>query len=136
MLVRWKNMNLKVIPELGKNGAIISSIVLANGINEVDTQTWKKVRASVEDSIAAGDIEEIEVKVDLLPKAKATDKDKWGIISCAEFKELDLKTAIQMVKECGNPATLEKWKEDESRDSVRAAIMNRQDTIKNYNPKK
>lgn len=112
MIVKWTKTNINYIPVKGKG-----HIVLLPGCNEVDNDLWAAVRDELAGAIRSG----------ILVEVNAVKKD--GKLEVVPFAKLPPEKAEQLVEETVSTKTLDAWKTGEGRDSVRARINKRLDTV-------
>jgi hypothetical protein len=129
MLVEWTKMKVKVVPIIGLNGKVAENIILLPGVNDVDDDKWNQARSCVDKDIRTNRIIEKHVTLqekEVEVKNKETDevkKEKKVVVKGKTLKQLSLDQASKIVENTFNLDTLNKWKEKESRDSIRALIM-------------
>ena len=127
ILLRWTADCIKYIGD---------KLFLTTGTNEVDVASWEKLRWTVADitvpegtSLSKQEEEEGRI-IELVSKVIVGKDGKTASVeAAATIKDLDIKDAIKVIGDCDRIVTLEAWKEVESRDSVRAAILNRLEAI-------
>lgn len=131
MIVKNNRDGICVVPVVNKAGTEIGKIILLPGNNEVEAELWKTAKVNVQNHLDRGILKE------LFAETPKTTKDESGKIVSAptkakEFSELTSVEAEKIVSETFNIAVLKKWKEVESRESVRIAINRQIDTIDQY----
>jgi hypothetical protein len=138
MLVEWTKMKVKIIPVVGANGKSTENIILLPGVTDVDDEKWNKVRSLVDQDIRTkriiehhATVTDIEVETEVEVKdeesgemKKEIKKEKKPFHKGKSLKSLTPDEAEEIVKNTFNLETLNKWKTNENRDSIRAAIMN------------
>jgi len=144
MIINWKRQCIKVIPVVAANGIEVDTVTLLPGNNAVDPKVWQQARLNVLNQIGNSIIEvaaQVEEKQE--PTGKKI-KDKNGkeisekklvtIVKGKTLKQLDTKSAEEVVLDTYNLDTLKKWKEKENRDSVRSAILNQIEIVEKDGP--
>lgn len=131
MIVEWTKNCVKVISAKGKRAQLLP------GNNEIKTEDWKVLREHVLGQIESKIIIEHEVSLDTIEKKTGGGKvigTKTVLKEAKEFLDLDAKAAIALVKKTSSLETLQKWHDEETRESVLTALMKRIDAVKNYIP--
>ena len=128
MIINWKPARALILhPHVTK----AKSITIVPGINVVPDDQWALLRESLADRLGK-DLVEVEGKVTQEPakgpggkeitKTVVMGKNPWEITDMNKVEELILQT--------NSIPLLTKWREKESRDSIRASIANRIDDLK------
>jgi len=138
MIVEWTKDRVNVIPCLGSGGLIVSKVVLLPGFNDIPDDQWNQARINAKDDIDRKIIVEVspEKKEE---KIKAKDpksgiETETTVVSYTgkSLKKMTPTEAEDIVKGTFNLMTLKKWNKAESRDSIKAAIMNQIDMVEKY----
>jgi hypothetical protein len=130
MIVNNKQTRLIVLPYRGKNSMVMGKMVLLPGCNVVDETHWAAARSSVEDKIKRGELVEVktEVKETIHPQTKKKTVEVKGI----NLKDLEAKEAAEVVDDTYSLETLGVWKEEESREDVRVAILKQIELVEKH----
>ena len=144
MIVSWEkpNAGLKILTAQTKENLVSARITLAPGKNDVPDHLWDAAKHNLSHDPEAKWIKEFSEKkvVEKLPAgmreaaAKKIGNGKYEISKSIPLKDVKPQEAEEIIRDTFNLKTLEKWKKEESRDSVRAAILNQIETIEK--PKK
>ncbi len=122
MIIRWKTDSLLVTPLKDK----INSETLFPGYNFIEDKIYKEIANDLKRYVDQGRMEILgEIKT-----VKQNNKNVTKVYS-KDLKDFEGNKAIEIVKNCNNRKTLEKWKKEDSRDEVRIAIKEKIDDIKN-----
>jgi hypothetical protein len=136
MLIKYqpKHDHIKCVPlipvteEQKKYNLTRSQVSLLPGINEVTDKEWDVMKTHLSREIARKEIITIEKQV-------AKDK-KNPSGSAHNLKDIpSTKEAVKLVVECVNPDTLTKWYQEETRQEVRLAIVEKMKELKVELPK-
>jgi DNA topoisomerase VI subunit B len=101
--------------ELKKLKFTRSQVQLLPGVNEVTDDEWKILEVHLVREIKRREIIKIEKDV---PKSNRAPSGK-----AKNLKEFPSSKAVVLVNECVNPDTLKKWYQEETREEVRLAIV-------------
>lgn len=121
-----------MIPFKGLGNVAGGSIQLLPGNNLVDDNKWNVARKSVEAEIGKSIIEVASKLVEVQEEVEEMDektkkvtlkKVKKMVSKSKSLNELDANEASLIVEDTYSLDTLYKWKDGESRDSVRATIL-------------
>lgn len=126
--VKDRRINRAVVTIQDENGKSvpIDSFKFVPGVNFVPHETF----ANIEKSLKLKFDEKVYKKLHI-------DSDSKAKYECSiDFHKLSAAQAESLVKDIYSVELLENLKKDESRDSVRAAIMNQIDNMVNYNKRK
>lgn len=123
MLIRYspKADHVKCVPlipttdELKKLTLTRSQVQLLPGVNEVTDAEWLVLEVHLAREIKRREIIKIEKEV---PKSKRAPAGK-----ARNLKEFPSDKAVALINECVNPDTLQKWYQEETREEVRLAIV-------------
>lgn len=138
MIINWKKTNIKVIPVVGSNKLITSTVNLLPGMNDIPENIWMSVRKLVKDEIERGLIEEVQTKVTVEtkkvknPETNEEKEEKVEKVQSKELKDIPPKEASEIVKDTYDLKTLNKWLDDEGRSDVRAVLQNQIDHVEKY----
>ena len=130
MIVKWKPQRLYVLDD----GAG-SSLVLLPGNNEVDNDTWAKLRVHAQEHLTAENLIEINAETKV-KKGKDGEDDEISVSEKTPFVKLPAEKAEALVAETFSVETLEKWKKAEGRDAVRATIHSQIEKVLSHGQKK
>lgn len=97
------------------------TITLLPGINEVSADEWELMKLHIERDIAMGDIQVLQFKT-----AQGSNKPAHRVET---IRDLPPKEAIALLKDTGNPETLQRWYSEETRDEVRSALKTRMEEL-------
>jgi hypothetical protein len=123
MLIRYspKADHVKCVPlipttdELKKLTLTRSQVQLLPGVNEVTDDEWKVLEVHLNREIKRKEIIKIEKEVQ---KSKRAPGGK-----AKNLTEFPADKAVAFVNECVNPDTLKKWYQEETREEVRLAVV-------------
>jgi hypothetical protein len=130
MLIKYspKYEHIKCVPLVAINAEqralklVRSQVQLLPGTNEVTDDEWTVMKSHLTREIAAGEISVIEKETK--KGAKAHD-----------LKSIEAKDATELVANCVNPDTLKKWYQEETRQEIRLAIVEKMKELKVDIPK-
>lgn len=139
MIVNWKDsQRIKYIPikpmekqkNIERSGA--TNIILFPGYNQVHDGDWEIVLPIIQKSIDIGMIvaiqEEVEEKEVILVKNAKPIKVELG--KSKDFSALTTKEQKEILTDTNDPAALQEWLDNASKESVRLLILKRQDEIR------
>jgi hypothetical protein len=123
MLIRYspKADHIKCVPlipttdELKKLTLLRSQVQLLPGVNEVTDDEWKILEVHLTQEIKRREI--IKIEKDVSKSNRAPDG------KAKNLKEFPSENAVVLVNKCVNPDTLKKWYQEETREEVRLAII-------------
>lgn len=128
MIINWKPARALI---LHAHATKAKSITLVPGINVVPDEQWAILRASVSERIGK-DLLEVAGTVTTenakgpggkeIAKTVVQGKNPWEVE--------DMNQAEALIAACNSIPLLTKWREKESRDSIRASLANRMDELK------
>jgi hypothetical protein len=130
MLIKYspKYDHLKCVPLIPINAEqrayklVRSQVQLLPGVNEVTDQEWAVMKSHLVREIASGEVSTIE------------KTDAKGV-KAHDLKKVSAKEATALVAECLNPDTLKKWYQEETRQEIRLAIVEKMKELKIDVPK-
>lgn len=139
MIVNWTKSGMKVIPAHIPTALDPSAnsrfCTLAPGYNDVPDELWHDARTFVTDDIASGKIVEEWVKAPRPEKPEDLPLIWCELEDGRESKSIRIPAKLldiarpgvikRVVEETSHPATLLKWREEESRQDVQTAIGKR-----------
>ena len=135
MLLRYKpkHDHIKCVPlipvteEHKKLNLSRSQVQLLPGTNEVSDDEWLVMQDCLKREIKSKVITVITVTAD---EKKKTSNDKAN-----NLKEADIGEALELIENCFNPDTFSKWYQEETREEVRLAVVERMKELKLELPK-
>ena len=119
MILIFKQARCIVVP-LGDK----ASLTIIPGVNIVPDATWAKIRPTVAARIGK-DFTEVTQKV----TSKGVGGKETEADTLVSPKDLDVKAADLVILEIKSIAVCDAWMQNESRESVRAALYRRRDQI-------
>lgn len=119
MILIFKQARCIVVP-LGDK----ASLTIIPGVNIIPNETWEKIRPVVVDRLGK-DFSEVTQKV-VSKGAGGKEVETNALVSP---KDLDVKAADLVILEIKSIAVCDAWMQNESRESVRAALYRRRDQI-------
>jgi hypothetical protein len=133
MIINWakKGAGLLTISKI-ENEAIVKTIFILPGFNDIEDKDWEGIKNQLLDKIKSGDIRVVEEEVE--KKVEVNGKIKTKKYTAKQFANLSANKALEVVAEAWDLKTLEKWRGEESRDEIRAALAEQIEKVKN--PKK
>jgi len=138
MIINWTKQGLKTISIKAANKAskIKKTVKLLPGFNEVPDDEWKEIKQNpmIQKQIELGIIVEVAEKKEVKKKVKngkGEEIEKTVVESgkAKQLKDLDAEAVVAMVEDTFDVDLLKKWKKEESRDEIRAAIANQLEKI-------
>ena len=134
MIINWRKKDAGLLTvSMIKDGTIVKTLSLIPGHNELSDDEWDGIKGQLEDKIKVGDI--VPIEVESKKEVEVNGKTKSKRITATDFRDLPAEKALKIVRDTYNKKTLNKWRKDESRDEIRAAISEQLDLIKNPNKK-
>ncbi len=119
---------------------IESGITLVPGYNEIEDETWERVKISLEHHIKVGNVKAISKEITKKITDKIKDKDGKEVIKektikvdvAIDFKDLPLEKKREVVAGANNIKMLEKWRKSVPEDAeMRALIADKIKEIEN-----
>jgi hypothetical protein len=129
MIIRWKKNNPVTIPLVGKDKiSPKGKIRLIEGLNTVDQKDWEIAKQHLK-GFQEKYYDEINDNVKVKKKVMQSGKEIEKEVMVMGLSGFDANEAIKMIDDCFNVDTLEAWREEESRDEIRAAIKEKLEAI-------
>lgn len=141
VIVEWKDTRVLTVSYSKEPGQpVLGTIMLLNGMNEINQDVWEMVSLQVKHLIAKGRLVEYNIKKEEIPgkvdeKTQVKSLPQVKVTQAADFSKMKADEQEELVKKTTNLATLESWR-SKALDSVRVIIDDRIAVIKAGGKKK